>query len=177
MPGGDEMAMKKLDVEVKEPKLIVEVKEPQLVVPAESTPHLVYFLNNLDQNIAVSMRTVYFFMAREEKKHEDPAPVIKDALSKLLVHFYPMAGRLGISEDFKLQVDCQEQGAVFVEATANKCIAELGEISSPTPFMRELVYEFPNAKNILEVPPLIVQVHTQFRVLFLLKCLNISSRS
>lgn len=154
------MAMKKLDVEVKEPKLIVEVKEPQLVVPAESTPHLVYFLNNLDQNIAVSMRTVYFFMAREEKKHEDPAPVIKDALSKLLVHFYPMAGRLGISEDFKLQVDCQEQGAVFVEATANKCIAELGEISSPTPFMRELVYEFPNAKNILEVPPLIVQVTT-----------------
>lgn len=150
MPGGDEMPFEKLEI---------KVKEPILVFPAEPTQKHAYFLTNLDQNIAVSMRTVYFFNAQEDKKNDDPVAVITGALSKLLVHFYPMAGRLGISEDGKLQVDCDDQGAVFVEATANNCIAELRELSSPAPFMRQLVYDVPNAKNILEVPPLIVQVH------------------
>lgn len=45
---------------------------------------------------------VYFFMVWEEKKYEDFVLVIKDVLLKLLVYFYFMVGRLGISEDFKL---------------------------------------------------------------------------
>ncbi|KAG0627527.1 hypothetical protein M758_2G208400 [Ceratodon purpureus] len=151
MPGGDEMPFEKLEI---------KVKEPTLVFPAEPTRKHAYFLTNLDQNIAVSMRTVYIFNAQEDKKNEDPVAVIKEALSKLLVHFYPMCGRLGISEDGKLQVECEDQGALFVEATADNCIAELGELSSPAPFMRQLVHDVANAKNILEVPPLIVQVTT-----------------
>jgi omega-hydroxypalmitate O-feruloyl transferase len=150
MPGGDEMQLQRLEV---------TVKEPTLVFPAEPTPKHVYFLTNLDQNIAVSMRTVYFFNAQEDKKNDDPAAVIKGALSKLLVRFYPMAGRLGVSDDGKLQVECEDQGALFVEAAADNCIAELGELSSPAPFMRQLVYDVPDANSILEVPPLIIQVH------------------
>lgn len=139
-------------------KLDVELKEPTLVFPAEPTEKHVYFLNNLDQNIAVTMRTVYFFNAQEDKKNDDPVAVIRDSLSKLLVPFYPMAGRLGISADHKLNVDCEEQGVVFVEATADHFIAELGELSRPAPFMKQFVYEAPNARNMLEIPPLLVQV-------------------
>ena len=84
--------------------------------------------------------------------------MIRESLAKLLVHFYPLAGRLILSADYKLQVDCQEQGVLFVEAVADHFIAELGELSRPAPFMRQLVYDVPDAKNILEVPPLIVQV-------------------
>jgi omega-hydroxypalmitate O-feruloyl transferase len=139
-------------------KLAMEVKEPTLVFPSEPTKRHVYFLSNLDQNIAVPMRTVYFFNGQEDKKHDDPVSVIRESLAKLLVHFYPLAGRLILSADYKLQVDCQEQGALFVEAVADHFIAELGELSRPAPFMRQLVYDVPDAKNILEVPPLIVQV-------------------
>lgn len=156
MPGCDEVPLQKLEI---------KVKEPTLVFPATPTKKHVYFLTNLDQNIAVSMRTVYIFNAQEDKKHDAPVSVIRDSLSKLLVHFYPMAGRLGVSEDGKLQVECEEQGAVFVDAVAENCIAELGELSSPAPFMRQLVYDFPDAKNILEVPPLIVQVRTNLQPL------------
>lgn len=66
---------------------------------------------------------------------------------------------LGVSDDGKLQVECEDQGALFVEAAADNCIAELGELSSPAPFMRQLVYDVPDANSILEVPPLIIQVH------------------
>lgn len=149
MPGGDEMELRKLRI---------KVQEPTLVFPAVPTRKQVYYLSNLDQNIAVSMRTVYFFKAREDKKQDDPVSVLKESLSKLLVHFYPMAGRLGISKVGKLQVECEDQGALFVAATADHSIAELGELSTPAPFMRQLIYDVPNAKNILEMPPLIVQV-------------------
>lgn len=156
MPGGDEMPFEKLEI---------KLKEPTLVFPAEPTPKQVYFLTNLDQNIAVSMRTVYFFNAQEDKRNDDPVVVVKEALRKLLVKYYPMAGRLGISEHGKLQVVCEDQGVLFVEATADNCIAELGELTRPAPFMRQLVYDVPNAKNVLEMPPLIVQVLVAISIL------------
>ncbi|CAA6659988.1 unnamed protein product [Spirodela intermedia] len=73
-----------------------------------------YFLSNLDQNIAVVIQTVYCF--REEGKgNVDAAEVMKAALGKVLVDYYPLAGRLTLSPDWKLAVDCTGEGAVFVQ--------------------------------------------------------------
>ncbi|CAL5440670.1 unnamed protein product [Camellia sinensis] len=140
-------------------ELVVKQGEPSLVTPAEETPKGLYFLSNLDQNIAVIVRTIYSFKS-EERGNEDAVEVIKDALSKVLVHYYPLAGRLTISAEGKLIVDCNGEGAVFVEAEANCKIEEIGDNTKPDPVtLGKLVYDIPGAKNILEMPPLVAQRH------------------
>ncbi|XP_072950255.1 omega-hydroxypalmitate O-feruloyl transferase-like [Typha angustifolia] len=141
-----------------EKELIVKQGEPSLVAPAEETQKGLYFLSNLDQNIAVVVQTVYCFK-EEGKGNETAVEVIKEALSKVLVHYYPLAGRLTISAEGKLIVDCTGEGAVFVEAEADCGMAVIGDIAKPDPAtLGKLVYNVPGAKNILEIPPLVVQV-------------------
>lgn len=139
-------------------QLSVKQNEPSLVPPAEETQKGLYFLSNLDQNIAVIVRTIYCFKS-DVKGNEDAVEVIKDALSKVLVHYYPIAGRLTISSEGKLIVDCTGEGAVFVEAEANCSITEIGDTTKPDPVtLGKLVYDIPGAQNILQMPPLVVQV-------------------
>ncbi|CAI9787358.1 unnamed protein product [Fraxinus pennsylvanica] len=143
-------------------ELAVKQGQPTLVPPAVETEKGPYFLSNLDQNIAVIVRTIYCFKS-EEKGNENAVQVIKDALSKVLVHYYPLAGRLTISPEMKLIVDCTGEGAVFVEAEADCELDGLGDITKPEPVtLGKLVYDIPGAKNILEIPPLVAQV-TKFK--------------
>ncbi|CAG7906646.1 unnamed protein product [Brassica rapa] len=150
---------------MKEPNIHLEVlqKEPAaLVKPESETPNGLYFLSNLDQNIAVIVRTIYCFKS-EERGNEEAVQVIKKALSQVLVHYYPLAGRLTISPEGKLTVDCTEEGVVFVEAEANCKMDEIGDITKPDPeTLGKLVYAVVEAKNILEVPPVTAQV-TKFK--------------
>uniref|UniRef100_A0A6N2NJV5 Omega-hydroxypalmitate O-feruloyl transferase n=1 Tax=Salix viminalis TaxID=40686 RepID=A0A6N2NJV5_SALVM len=133
-------------------KLTVKQGEPTLVPPAEETEKGLYFLSNLDQNIAVIVRTIYCFKS-DVKGNEDAVEVLKNALSKILVPYYPLAGRLTISSEGKLIVNCTGEGAVFVEAETECEIAELGDITKPDPVtLGKLVYETPGAQNILQIP-------------------------
>ncbi|WJX81148.1 histone H3.1, variant 2 [Trifolium repens] len=136
--------------------------EPTLVPPSEETKKGMYFLSNLDQNIAVIVRTVYCFK-NEEKGNENANEVIKNALKDVLVYYYPLAGRLSISSEGKLIVDCTGEGALFVEAEANCSMEEIGDITKPDPrTLGMLVYDIPAAKHILHMPPLVAQV-TKFK--------------
>lgn len=137
---------------------MVRQGEPTLVPPAEDTQKGLYYLSNLDQNIAVIVQTIYCFKD-DSKGNEEAAEVIKEALAKVLVHYYPLAGRLTISPEGKLIVDCTGEGAVFVEAEADCEMEEIGDIAKPDPVtLGKLVYNIPGAKNILEIPPLVAQV-------------------
>ena len=85
--------------------------------------------------------------------------VLKESLAKVLVHYYPLAGRLTISGEGKLAVDCTGEGAVFVEAEADCAMADIGDVTEPDPsVLGKLVYSVPGAKNILEMPLLVAQV-------------------
>lgn len=139
-------------------ELTVKHSDPTLISPTDETKKGLYFLSKLDQNIAVIVRTIYCFKS-EEKGNENAVAVIKDALSKVLVHHYPVAGRLMISPEMKLIVDCTGEGAVFVEAEADCKLVELGDVTKPDPVtLGKLVYDIPGAKNILETPHLVAQV-------------------
>ncbi|XP_054798768.1 omega-hydroxypalmitate O-feruloyl transferase [Prosopis cineraria] len=143
-------------------QLSVKLNEPVLVTPAEKTPKGMYFLSNLDQNIAVTVRTIYCFKS-PEKGNDKAGEVIKNALKEVLVHYYPLAGRLNISTEGKLIVDCTGEGALFVEAEANLAMEEIGDITKSEPgTLGKLVYDVPGAKHILQMPPLVAQV-TKFK--------------
>ncbi|XP_008778437.2 omega-hydroxypalmitate O-feruloyl transferase-like [Phoenix dactylifera] len=150
-------------VELKEKfELSIKQGEITLVPPAEETDKGLYYLSNLDQNIAVIVQTVYCFKS-DDKGKERVAEVIKEALAKVLVQYYPLAGRLTISSKGKLIVNCTGEGAVFVEATADCEMEDIGDITKPDPMtLGKLVYNIPGAKNILEIPPLVAQV-TNFK--------------
>lgn len=134
--------------------------EPSLVAPAEATPNGLYYLSNLDQNIAVIVQTVYCFRATGSN---DCGDVLRESLAKVLVPYYPLAGRLTLSGEGKLVVDLTGEGAVFVEAEADCAMADIGDVSEPDPaVLGKLVYTVPGAKNILEMPLLAAQVRRLF---------------
>lgn len=142
-----------------EVSITITRSEPVFVYPAEETGDEYYFLSNLDQNIAVIMKSVHLFEANERRGSEDAGQLIKEALAKVLVHFYPLAGSLTISSEGKLIVKCDGHGVPFVEAVAECAMEVLGDISTPDPDkLGKLVYTHPGAKNLLETPLLTVQV-------------------
>ncbi|KAJ3701487.1 hypothetical protein LUZ61_005192 [Rhynchospora tenuis] len=145
-----------------EKEVVVKASEPQLVAPAMETPNGLYYLSNLDQNIAVIIKTLYSFKSNE-KGNETAVETMKDSLARVLVHYYPLAGRLTISPEMKLIVNCTAEGAVFVEAEADCDLVDIGNLEKPDPItLGKLVYDIPGAKNILEIPPLVAQV-TKFK--------------
>jgi omega-hydroxypalmitate O-feruloyl transferase len=149
----------------KAPQLGVKRGEPTLVPPAEATPTGgQYYLSNLDQNIAVIVQTVYCYKPSSppgggEGKDVDVAAALRDALARVLVHYHPLAGRLGVSPEMKLTVELTGEGAVFVEADAACDLAAVGDLTKPDPAaLGQLVYSVPGAKHILEMPPMTAQV-------------------
>jgi omega-hydroxypalmitate O-feruloyl transferase len=142
----------------KAPQLGVKRGEPTLVPPAEATPTGgQYYLSNLDQNIAVIVQTVYCY--KPSGGGGDVAAALRGALARVLVHYYPLAGRLGVSPEMKLTVELTGEGAVFVEADAACELATVGDLTKPDPAaLGQLVYSVPGAKHILEMPPMTAQV-------------------
>lgn len=129
--------------------------EAAKVKPVEETEKGFYFLCNLDQNIAVIMRTVNFY--------ESPGPAlgnivetVQDSLAKVLVPYHPLAGRLGISRDGKLVVELTGEGVDFVVAEANFGLGELTANPLPQTLLK-LVYDVKGA-NLLEIPLMTIQL-------------------
>ncbi|XP_018680042.2 omega-hydroxypalmitate O-feruloyl transferase-like [Musa acuminata AAA Group] len=139
---------------------IVTRSEPVRVHPVEDAGDgEFYFLSNLDQNVAGIMKTVHLFAAATDRSTADVGRVLRDALAKVLVHFYPFSGSLTISPEGKLIVKCDGRGVPFVEAAAECDMEVVGDISIPDPEkLGKLVYVDPRAKNILQTPLLTVQV-------------------
>ncbi|XAR68259.1 Omega-hydroxypalmitate O-feruloyl transferase [Bertholletia excelsa] len=142
----------------------IKKSDPTMVRPeSEITPRGLYFLSNLDQNIAVLTHTVYLFKADEKKSRENAADVIRQGLAKVLVQFYPLAGNLTVSSEGKLIVKCTNEGVPFVEAVAGCDMDVLGDVTVPDPtVVGKLVHTLPGAKSIMEAPLLTVQV-TEFK--------------
>ncbi|XP_030517915.2 omega-hydroxypalmitate O-feruloyl transferase-like [Rhodamnia argentea] len=132
--------------------LIVERSVPVAILPEQETPGGSLFLSNFDQVTAFFMSLVYSF----DRNGIDMADFIKKALSKVLVHHYPVAGSLATNSQGKLTVDCDKKlGVAFVEASAKCNVKDLGDIRLlDANVSQKLVYRDPT-ENMLEVPPLI----------------------
>uniref|UniRef100_A0A7N0URM1 Omega-hydroxypalmitate O-feruloyl transferase n=1 Tax=Kalanchoe fedtschenkoi TaxID=63787 RepID=A0A7N0URM1_KALFE len=143
----------------------VQQGEPCLISPAEKMEEELYYLSNLDQNLALLVRTIHCYNSGSLKGNDVNAPeLLKGSLQKVLVRYYPLAGRLTISSDGKLSVNCNGEGALFVEAEANCSLEELGDIAAApdASLLTKLVCDVPDSASILEMPLLMAQV-TKFK--------------
>lgn len=86
--------------------LTVHKLEPVLVPPAGETPNGSYLISPLDHSLAIIAETVYCYKGDEKKSSDDACWVIRNALAKVLVHYYPLAGSLVMSSEGELMVQC-----------------------------------------------------------------------
>lgn len=141
------------------------IRQPEILVrpalPPPNTDRFLY-LSNLDNQSAVRVHipVIQFYRYNPSKKTEDPVKTIREALSKALVHYFPFAGRLRDADNGKLQVECNGEGVLFVEADApHVSLKDFGDlICPPIPCMDELLYQPYGSQTITNSPLLIIQV-------------------
>lgn len=115
---------------------MVEIVESSMVLPSEETPKHAIWATNLDLVVMQDLVcTVYIFRPNGDQDFFS-VEVLKAALSKALVPFYPLAGRLGVDRDGRPEVQCTGEGVVFVVARSDSTVDDFGDLS-PSPELRE----------------------------------------
>ncbi|KDO86795.1 hypothetical protein CISIN_1g014078mg [Citrus sinensis] len=136
-----------------------------LVRPAEHTPTPsgTLDLSSIDQIpvLRCNARTLHVFKRRGPEP-EAAAHVIKGALSRALVPYYPLAGRLKESSQGQFQVECSGDGAWFVEASAICTLDSVDYFNDVTsiPYDQLLPDSVPKTDG--DVEPLVQMQVTQF---------------
>ncbi|CAN6231062.1 unnamed protein product [Urochloa humidicola] len=148
--------------------------KPRLVAPARPTPRETKTLSDMDDHPGnrAYVPLVEFFVIRDaagdDDAHrvpppEDPAAAVEAALAEVLVHYYPVAGRLQEAAGGKLAVDCTGEGVAFADADATVRLEELGApLLPPYPCVEELFLDAGDAHVVVGKPIVFVQV-TRFR--------------
>ncbi|CAN6340848.1 unnamed protein product [Urochloa humidicola] len=112
---------------------------PVLVGPATPPPateatirHVT--LSSFDMALAFFAVTSFHVF---DRAIDAPAVTIKRALSRALVHYFPVAGRLVVdvaaNGSERLRIACTGEGVAFVAATADRTLAEAGLLAPPRP--------------------------------------------
>ncbi|BFG17753.1 hypothetical protein CerSpe_040270 [Prunus speciosa] len=130
--------------------------QPVLIRPNKPTPKHCLSLSNLDDQKFLRFSIKYLYLFKKSVNLDG----LKYALSKVLVDYYPLAGRLRSSADHdqKLEVDCNGEGALFAEAFMDITAEEFLELSrKPNRSWRKLLYRV-EAQSFLDIPPLVVQI-------------------
>uniref|UniRef100_A0A0E0AE82 Uncharacterized protein n=1 Tax=Oryza glumipatula TaxID=40148 RepID=A0A0E0AE82_9ORYZ len=115
------------------PAFTVRRGEPVLVTPAAPTPREVKALSDIDDGEGMRFYSsgIHLYRNNPAKKGQDPAMVIREALARALVPYYPLAGRLREEAGRKLVVECAGQGVMFAEADADLTADDFGDVQSP----------------------------------------------
>ncbi|XP_043692893.1 omega-hydroxypalmitate O-feruloyl transferase-like [Telopea speciosissima] len=148
-------------VEKKENFLVIK-SAPVLVPPASKTNEGLFFLSNIDQYQCFILSTVYCYKPTT-RSSDNVFEVIKQALAEVLVHYYPLAGKLALDSDGRFVIECTGDGVPFIEAITTHELEALGDLTKlDFGILSQLVYTFPPTKNILEIPLVATQV-TRFK--------------
>ncbi|KAL8539200.1 hypothetical protein ACS0TY_000991 [Phlomoides rotata] len=135
-----------------------------LVPPAESTFKGFMSLTESDQITTLThVPTIYFY--RPSKNWITPPQTIfrtlHDSLSKVLVHFYPLAGRLRWLDGARLELDCNAKGVHLVEAYSDTVLDDLGDFT-PSPKFHHLFPHINFSSPIEDIPLMTAQL-TKFQ--------------
>lgn len=131
------------------------------VRPDAATPSDTLCLSVIDRvaGLRHMVRSLHVFKGGREARR-----VIREALSKALVKYYPFAGRFvdPVQEDEELQVACTGEGVWFVEAEAGCSLEEVNYLDHPLLISQDHLLPEPDPDmdvNPLNLP-LMLQVDT-----------------
>ncbi|CAN6200546.1 unnamed protein product [Urochloa humidicola] len=146
------------------PAFTVRRGDPVLVSPAAPTPHETKPLSDIDDGEGMRFYSsgIHLYRANPAKSGQDPATVIRDALARALVPYYPLAGRLREEQGRKLVVDCAGQGVMFADADADLTADDFGDVQSPPfPCFERFILEsttIAGVEPVVDRPLLYIQV-------------------
>ncbi|KAL1817727.1 shikimate O-hydroxycinnamoyltransferase [Daucus carota subsp. sativus] len=142
-------------------KMRIKVTESTLIPPSKPTPSEKLWNSNLDLVVGrIHILTVYFYRPNGSQNFFD-SRTVKEALSNVLVSFYPMAGRLGRDQEGRVEIDCNAKGVLYVEAESDNVVDDYGDFR-PSLELRRLVPEVDYSGDISSCPLFIAQV-TRFK--------------
>ncbi|KAH6801286.1 hydroxycinnamoyl-CoA shikimate/quinate hydroxycinnamoyl transferase [Perilla frutescens var. hirtella] len=141
----------------------IVIKESMMIKPMEETPSGSLWLSSLDLVMPDTYHTlcVYFYRSDGSAGADFfDAAVLKAALSRALVEFYPYAGRLKTDDNGRIEINCNCEGVFFSVAECDGTIDDLGGFS-PRPDIR-LVPIVDYSQGISTFPLLLLQL-TRFK--------------
>ncbi|KAK1417155.1 hypothetical protein QVD17_26278 [Tagetes erecta] len=143
----------------------ITITKSSIVPPSETLPESSkqqqLWTSNLDLVVGrIHILTVYLYRPNGSSNFFDPN-VMKKALADVLVSFYPMAGRLDRDASDRIVINCNGEGALFVEAESDTCLDDFGEFT-PSPEFRSLTPNVDYSGDISSYPLFFAQV-TRFK--------------
>uniref|UniRef100_A0A6N2LTB5 Uncharacterized protein n=1 Tax=Salix viminalis TaxID=40686 RepID=A0A6N2LTB5_SALVM len=140
----------------------INTKESIIVRPSHDIPQQRLWVSNMDLlHPRYYLPTVYLYKPNGSSDFFE-AEVIKEALRKVLVPFYPVAGRLARDENGRIEINCNGEGVLLVVADTDSTTEELGE-SLLCMKLRQLIPTVDtNLQDISRNPLLLLQV-TSFK--------------
>ncbi|KAK3183897.1 hypothetical protein Dsin_031183 [Dipteronia sinensis] len=133
----------------------VNIKESSTVEAAQDTPKQSLWASNIDL-VMVRAHTPRLFFYKPTASSIN-GNLLKEALSKALVLFYPLAGRLGYDENGRIEIQCNGKGVLFVEAHTDSSFHHLNDFT-PTSHFSQLLPQPDYSAHISSYPLLLVQV-------------------
>ncbi|KAM3693954.1 hypothetical protein ACJW31_07G024300 [Castanea mollissima] len=140
--------------------MVVSLKNCCTVKPAEPTWNGPQPLSELDQvGTTTHVSTIYFYRPTQNwlSPPDTITNTLKESLSKALVPFYPIAGRLRWIGKGRLQINCNAEGVQFFEAESESKLEDFGDFS-PCPEYEYLIPSVDYSVPIHEMPLLLVQL-------------------
>ncbi|MED6185024.1 hypothetical protein PIB30_052995 [Stylosanthes scabra] len=132
-----------------------------VVTPKEETPKGLLCLSESDQMWRWSHATTIYVYNNNNNVNVNVNELVqrmRDSLSHILVHYYPLCGRLSWTEGGRLKMDCNAKGAILLQAESKKTIAEYGDFSPNDDAIKELIPNLDYSQPIEDIPLLLAQV-------------------
>jgi len=141
---------------------MVAIQASYTVTPNESTPNGHLWLADTDQMVRFSHHTPLIYIYKQKQYQKNIIiETLKKSLSKILVHYYPVAGRYCYTKGGRIELNLNAKGAVLVEAETIKSIHDYGDFA-PSDSTKELIPNIDYNKPIEEMPLFAVQL-TRFQ--------------
>ncbi|KAK9138217.1 hypothetical protein Sjap_008811 [Stephania japonica] len=138
-----------------------------MVRPSEPTPPGTLNLSVIDRAIQLRFYITALFVFRDGNKKS--AMIIKEALSKALVPYHPLAGRLqekdndDDDDDEELHISCTGEGVWFVEAYADSSLADLNYLDEAPQDTQEKLTSDPIPAETMGLNPIMLMQVTSFK--------------
>lgn len=112
---------------------VMKTMKTAMVLPSSKSPRFILPLGSLDLfKPNIQAKFVFFYNSNGYTNVLD-FKLLREALARTLVPFYPFAGRLRRDENGRVEIICNDEGVLLVEVEADATIEDFGDFAPSQP--------------------------------------------